>query len=70
VKTVSIIIFAANLLKTLYTGFDNVDQEKVAGLEELKIREGKRHTIDRQSYIGIGMMVIGCAFLMFGSKKS
>jgi hypothetical protein len=69
-KTTGIILFTIDLLKTLYTGFANVTQENVVGLEEFEIKKENQHTVDWQPYIGIGMMVIGGAFLILGRKKS
>jgi hypothetical protein len=69
-KTAGIIIFTIDLLMTLYTGFTSVTQEKVVDLEELEITKDNRHTLDWQPYVGIGMMVIGGAFLVLGRKKS
>jgi hypothetical protein len=69
-KTAGIIIFTIDLLATLYTGFTNVNQEKVVDLEELEIKKDNQHTVDWQSYIGIGMMVFGGAFLILSRKKS
>jgi hypothetical protein len=69
-KTAGIIIFTIDLLKTLYKGFINVTEEKVVDMEELEITKDNQHMVDWQPYIGIGMMVIGGAFLILGRKKS
>jgi len=69
-KTAGIILFTIDLLKTLYTGFTNVTQEKVVDMEEFEIKKENQHTVDWQPYIGIGMMVIGGAFFILGRKKS
>ena len=69
-KTAGIIIFTIDLLKSLYTGFINVTEEKVVDMEELEITKDNQHTVDWHPYIGIGMMVIGGAFLILGRKKS
>ncbi len=69
-KTAGIIILTIDLLNALYTGFTNVTQEKVVGSEELKMNKENQHTIDWQSCIGIGVMIIGGAFLILGRKKS
>jgi hypothetical protein len=69
-KTASIILFTIDMLNALYTGFTNVTEEEVVDLEELEITKDNQHTIDWQPYIGIGMMVIGGAFLILGRKKS
>jgi hypothetical protein len=69
-KTASIIIFTVDLLKTLYTGYTNVSKENKADLEELKKKKHDQRTLNWQPYAGIGMMVIGGAFLVLGRKKS
>jgi hypothetical protein len=69
-KTASIIIFTVDLLKTLYTGYSNVSKENKADLEELKKKKHDQRTLNWQPYAGIGMMVIGGAFLVLGRKKS
>jgi hypothetical protein len=69
-KTTGIIIFAIDLLKTLYTSFNNAAKEKSAESEEfMKIKE-HHETANWKSYAGIGMMVIGGALLVLGSEKS
>jgi len=69
-KTTGIIIFAIDLLKTLYTGFNNVAKEKAAESEEFIKRKERHETANWQPYIGIGMMVIGGALLVLSSGKS
>lgn len=72
-RTAGIIIFTMSLLKTLYTGFTNVTKEKVvdvADLEELEKAEDNEHSVNWKPYVGIGMMVIGGAFLVLGRNKS
>ena len=69
-KKAGIIIFTIDLLNALYTGFTNDIQEKFVGLEELEIKKDYQHIVDWQPYVGIGMMVIGGAFLILGRKKS
>jgi hypothetical protein len=69
-KTAGIIFFTMDLLQTLYTGYSNVSKEKEADLEELKKKKHNQRTLNWQPYAGIGMMVIGGAFLVLGRKKS
>jgi hypothetical protein len=69
-KTAGIIMFTMDLLKTLYTGFSNVSKENAAELEERRKAVDNQHTIEWKPYIGIGMMVMGGAFLVLGRKKS
>jgi len=69
-KTASIILFTVDLLKTLYTGYANVSKENKADLEELKKKKHDQRTVNWKPYAGIGMMVVGGAFLVLGRKKS
>jgi hypothetical protein len=68
-KTAGIIFFTMDLLKTLYTGYTNVSKEREADMNELK-KNRKQHALNWQPYAGIGMMVLGGAFLVLGRKKS
>jgi hypothetical protein len=69
-KTASIILFTADLLKVLYRGFTKVAQEKGTDKEELEIKEENRRTVHWQPYVGIGMLLVAGAFLVYGRKKS
>jgi hypothetical protein len=69
-RTANIIIFTVDLLKTLYTGYSNVSQERAMDLEEAKKKRHEQHKLNWQPYAGIGMMVLGGAFLVLGRKKS
>jgi hypothetical protein len=68
-KTAGIIFFTMDLLKTLYTGYTNVSKEREADMNELK-KNRNQHALNWQPYAGIGMMVLGGAFLVLGRKKS
>jgi len=70
VKTAGIIILVVGLFMTLYTGFTYITKDKVVDLGELQITKDNHHSVNWQPYIGIGVMVIGGAFLTFGRKKS
>ncbi|RPI01813.1 MAG: hypothetical protein EHM64_15115 [Ignavibacteriae bacterium] len=69
-KTANIILFTADLLKTLYVGYSNVSKENKADLEELRKKKDEQHRVNWKPYAGIGMMVIGGAFLVLGRKKT
>ena len=69
-KTAGIIFFTMDLLKTLYTGYTNVSKENVEHLKENNKRKYNQHKLNWQPYAGIGMMVLGGAFLVLGRKKS
>ncbi|MGA2624860.1 MAG: hypothetical protein ABSF91_13460 [Bacteroidota bacterium] len=69
-KTAGIVLFTLDLLATLCTGYTNVTKEKVVDLEDLETAEENQRTVNWIPYVGIGMMVIGGAFLVLGRNKS
>ena len=69
-KTVGIVIFTIDLLKTLYTGLSNVSKEEHMASKESKGKKDNPHEVHWQPYIGMGMMVVGGALLVLGRKKS
>lgn len=68
-KTAGIVMFTLDLLKTLYTGYSSVRREKAADAEELARAKNNLHGVQWKPYVGIGMMVLGGAFLVLGRKK-
>ena len=69
-KIAGIIILIVGVLMTVYTGFTYVTKEKIVDVGELQITKDKEHFVNWQPYVGIGLMVIGGAVLIFGRKKS
>jgi len=69
-RTAGIIFFTMDLLKTLYTGYTNVSKENEENMVEHKKKRHNQRALNWQPYAGIGMMVIGGAFLVLGRKKS
>ena len=69
-KTAGIIILMAGLVMTLYAGTAYVAKEKVVDVGELESTRESQHVVNWQPYVGIGVMVIGGAFVMLGRKKS
>jgi LPXTG-motif cell wall-anchored protein len=68
-KTAGIVILVLGLLMTLYSGFTYVTKEKVADIGPVEITRDKDHSVDWQPYVGIGVMIIGGAVLVFGRKR-
>ncbi len=69
-KTAGGIILILGLLMTLYTGFTYITKEKVVDLGSLEITRDDEHSVNWQPYIGVGLMVIGGAALVFGRRGS
>lgn len=69
-KTAGSIILILGLLMTLYTGFSYITKEKVVDLGPVEITRDDEHSVNWQPYVGVGLMVIGGAALVFGKKSS
>lgn len=68
-KTVGIIILAAGLLITIYTGFSFITKKKVADIGTLEITRDKKHTLAWSPLIGVAAMVVGGVVLLYTAKK-
>jgi hypothetical protein len=69
-RTAGIIFFTMDLLNTIYTGYTNVSKENEENMVEHKKKRHNQRAFSWRPYAGIGMMVIGGAFLVLGRKKS
>jgi LPXTG-motif cell wall-anchored protein len=56
-------------MMTIYTGFNYVTREKVIDIGSVEITADKEHTASWSPLIGIGVIVVGGAVLLFGKKK-
>jgi predicted nucleic acid-binding Zn ribbon protein len=68
-KTAGILILVVGLVMTLYTGFTYVTREKVVDIGPVQITRDKDHSVDWQPFVGIGVMIVGGAILVFGKKR-
>ncbi len=68
-KTIGVIIMAIGLLMSLYTGFNYVTREKIVDIGGIEISADKNHTVSWDSFIGIGLIVIGGVVFLSGKKK-
>jgi membrane-associated HD superfamily phosphohydrolase len=68
-KKAGIIILLVGLLMTIYTGFTYFTREKVVDLGQLELTKNNRHTVNWQSYLGIGIMIIGGVVLVLGVNR-
>ena len=68
-KKVGIVILLVGLLMTIYTGFTYFTREKVVDLGQLELTKNNRHTVNWQSYLGIGIMIIGGVVLVLGVNR-
>lgn len=64
------IIFSIDLLRALYTGYNNVKQENDEEVEQQNTIQFKQQTVSWKGYVGVGLLVIGSVFLILGRKKS
>jgi len=69
-KTAGIVILVVGLLMTLYTGITYITEEPLVDAGPLHITRNEEHTVNWEPYIGVGLMVIGGAALMFHRKGS
>jgi hypothetical protein len=69
-KTIGIIIIAIGLLMTLYTGFNYVTREKVLDIAGIEITADKNNKVSWDSFIGVGIMVIGGIVFLTGKRNS
>jgi hypothetical protein len=69
-KTIGIIIIAIGLLMNLYTGFNYVTREKVLDIAGIEITADKNNKVSWDSFIGVGIMVIGGVVFLTGKRNS
>jgi uncharacterized membrane protein YidH (DUF202 family) len=67
-KKVGIVIIIVGLLFTIITGFKYFTREKVLDIGSLKITASEPHRINWSPALGVGIMVVGGAVLLFGKK--
>jgi hypothetical protein len=68
-KKTGIIILVVGLLFTLITSFKYFTREKIVDVGSLKISASVPHRVVWSPFLGVGMMVVGGAILVFGKKN-
>jgi uncharacterized membrane protein YidH (DUF202 family) len=68
-KKAGIVIIAIGLLFTIITGFKYFTREKIIDVGSLKISTSVPHRVNWSPFLGVGMMVVGGAILVFGKKN-
>ncbi len=68
-KTIGIIIMVIGVVMTLYSGFNYVTREKVLDIGGIEISAEKNHSVSWDSFIGVGIIVIGGVVFLAGKKK-
>ena len=68
-KTIGIIIIVIGFVMTLYTGFNYVTREKVLDIGGIEISADKNHSVSWDSFIGVGIMVIGGVVFLSDKRK-
>ncbi len=67
-KKAGIAIIIIGLIFTVITGFKYFTREKVVDIGSLKITASKPHRVDWSPYVGVGIMLVGGAVLIFSKK--
>jgi hypothetical protein len=67
-KKTGIAIIIVRLLFTIITGFKYFTREKVLDIGSLKITASEPHRVNWSPALGVGIMVVGGAILLFGKK--
>jgi hypothetical protein len=68
-KTVGIVILAAGLVFTIFTGVKFVTKKKVVDIGNLEITRDKNHSMAWSPLIGVAVMALGGGFYFYGTKK-
>lgn len=68
-KFIGLIIMIIGLIMTLYTGFNYVTREKIVDIGGIEISADKNKTVTWDSFIGVGILVIGGVVFLAGKKK-
>ena len=67
-KKTGIVIVIIGLIFTIITGFKYFTREKVMDIGSLKITASEPHRVNWSPALGVGIMVVGGAVLLFGKK--
>jgi hypothetical protein len=67
-KRTGIVLIIIGLLLTIITGFGFFTKEKVVDLGKIEINSSKPHRVNWSPYLGVGVMIVGGALLIFGPK--
>lgn len=68
-KKAGLAIILIGLLFTIITGFKYFTKEKIVDVGSLKISASVPHRVKWSPFLGVGMMVVGGAILVFGKKS-
>ena len=68
-KKTGIVLIVIGLLFTIVTGFGFFTKKKIVDIGKLQITTSEPHRVDWSPYVGVGIMIVGGAFILIGSKK-
>jgi len=68
-KKLGIALLVIGLIITLFTGFNFITREKVVDLGSVEISHDKNNYLNWSPMIGVVVMAVGGATLLFGNKK-
>ncbi|HKQ24006.1 MAG TPA: hypothetical protein VJT81_06140 [Burkholderiales bacterium] len=69
IKMVAIVLIVAGALGLAYGSFTYTKETHEANLGPLKLSVKDKETVNVPVWVGVGAIMIGGAFLLFGSKK-
>jgi uncharacterized membrane protein len=70
VKIAGIVLIVAGILGLMYGGFSYTKETHEAKLGPLELSVKEKQTVNVPVWAGVGAIVIGGVFLLFGSKKA
>ena len=68
-KKTGIVLIIIGLLFTIITGFGFFTKKKVVDFGKVEITRAEPHRVNWSPYLGVGIMIVGGAILLFGPKK-
>lgn len=68
-KRAGIIILVIGILITAFTGFNYVTKKKIVDIGNVEISQDKNHRLSWSPLIGVAVILIGGAVLLYGVKR-
>lgn len=68
-KNLGVGVLVIGLIITLFTGFNFITREKVVDIGDLEITANKNNRLTWSPLLGVAVMAVGGAIILFGKKK-